>query len=212
MGMITIALAKGRLADLSIDLMEKAGVDCAKLKGNTRKLIFNTNKDKYRFVLVKPTDVPTYVEYGAADVGICGKDTLMEEERDLYEILDLDFGKCKLAVAGMPELKNRNIVISNKRVATKYPNVASKYYKSKDETVEVIKLNGSVELAPILGLAEVIVDIVESGRTLKENGLVVLEDICDVSARLVVNRASLKTKSEDIKMFISQIRRAMEVE
>lgn len=197
---ITVALAKGRLAELSIDIFQRMGYDCAEVKSKTtRKLIFTDEKNKTKFILVKASDVPTYVEYGAADIGIVGKDTLLESNKNLYEVLDLGFGACKMAVAGPPSaresLKGSNIM----RVASKYPNIAREYFhKVKGQTVEIIKLNGSVELGPLVGLSDVIVDIVESGKTLQENGLEVLEDICRLSARLVVNRVSMKLQKDRI--------------
>ena len=164
---------------------------------NTRKLIIFDKTNEYRFILVKPADVPTYVDHGVADIGIVGKDTLMEAELPLYEMADLKFGRCRLAVAGYPGRKDNSLTSSVLRVATKYPEIAKKYYASKGESIECIKLSGSVELGPILGLSDVILDIVESGRTLKENGLVIIEEVCDVTARLAVNRASLKDKSRN---------------
>jgi len=208
--LITIALAKGRLMEQAIDILEAAGVDCRQLKEPSRKLFFFTPDRQIRMILVKPNDVPTYVEYGIADMGIVGKDTLLEEERLLYEMLDLKFGRCKLVVAGFPEKRDVWITHSHTRVATKYPNIARNYFLHKGKSVEIIKLNGSVELGPLTGLSDVIVDIVESGRTLKENGLVILEEICSVSARLVVNRVSLKMKNREIKALIDDIQRVVE--
>ncbi len=204
---VTVALAKGRLAELSVNIFEKLGFDCAEMKTKTRKLIFTDEKNKTKFILVKASDVPTYVEYGAADIGIVGKDTLLESGKNLYEVLDLGFGACKMAVAGPKEMKGklegRNIM----RVASKYPEIAREYFhKVKGQTVDIIKLNGSVELGPLVGLSEVIVDIVESGKTLKENGLEVLEDICGLSARLVVNRVSMKLKREKIVKIIEEMK------
>ncbi|HHW47376.1 MAG TPA: ATP phosphoribosyltransferase [Clostridiaceae bacterium] len=204
---LTIALSKGRLADLSIELFEKVGLDCSEFKNSSRKLILFDETNKVKFFLVKPADVPTYVEYGAADMGIVGKDTLMEEGRNLYEVLNLGFAACRMVLAGPKELQGRLDQLNNKRVATKYPRVAREYFQYKrKESVEVIKLNGSVELAPLVGLSEVIVDIVESGRTLKENGLVILDTIADISARLVVNRVSMKMKSDRINKIIDGLR------
>ena len=212
-GYITVALAKGRLAELSTDIFEKLGYDVALIKSKTRKLIFTDEKNKFRFILVKASDVPVYVEYGAADIGIVGKDTLLESGKNVYEVLDLGFGKCKMAVAGPAEMRGkidgRNIM----RVASKYPNIARDYFhRVKGQTVDIIKLNGSVELGPIVGLSEVIVDIVESGKTLVENGLEVLEDVCDLSARLIVNRVSLKMYREKIINLIADIRNEIEKE
>ncbi|HOL83813.1 ATP phosphoribosyltransferase [Thermoclostridium caenicola] len=204
---ITIALSKGRLTELSIDLLEGAGLDCSELKENSRKLILSDEKNKVRFFLAKPADVPVYVEYGAADIGIVGKDTLLEEGRDLYEVLNLGFAKCRMCVAGPRELEGKMDSITITRVATKYPEIARNYFRHKRrESVEIIKLSGSVELAPLVGLSEVIVDLVETGRTLKENGLVVLDTIADISARMVVNRVSMKMENERIRRLIDAIR------
>jgi ATP phosphoribosyltransferase len=204
---ITFALAKGRLADKTMALLEKLGITCDEMKEDSRKLIFTNEEKKFKFFLAKATDVPTYVEYGAADIGIVGKDTLLQENRNLYEVLDLGFGKCRFAVAGYAEAKallNKN---NDLRVATKYPNIAKEYfYHKKHQTIEIVKLNGSVELAPIVGLSDVIVDIVETGSTLKANGLEVLEYICPVSARMVVNRVSMKLEHERIAQLISGLR------
>jgi len=201
MDYITIALAKGRLADLSIDFMSKIGI-CFDGLNLSRKLIFDVRGSKTRFILAKTSDVPVFVEYGAADLGIVGKDTLLESERDVYEMLDLKFGACKVVVAGPPDFKNG--LFGVKRVATKYPNLARDFFKKKGMQVEIIKLTGSVEIAPLVGLSDIIVDIVETGRTLRENGLIILEDICDASARLIVNRASLKMKSERMREIIQK--------
>ncbi len=207
---LTIALAKGRLAELSIDIFEKIGLECHEMKEKTRKLIFTDEKNKLKFIMVKASDVPTYVEYGAADIGIVGKDTLLEAGRNLYEMVNLQFGACKMVVAGPKELQGKLDSMNNKRVATKYVRIAKDYYQiKKGETIEVIKLNGSVELAPLVGLSEVIVDIVESGKTLKENGLVVLEEICDISARLVINRVSMKLERERIMNIVENIKKQL---
>lgn len=209
--MLTIALSKGRLADQTLDLMEKAGYDVTAAREKSRKLILEDQEAGLRFILAKPSDVPTYVEYGAADIGVVGKDTLLEEGRQLYEVLDLGLGKCRMCVAGPASLKDKLDEIPNKRVGTKYPNITRNYFEGvKKESVEIIKLNGSVELAPLTGLAEVIVDIVESGRTLYENGLDVLETVADISARLVVNRVSMKMKADEIKPMISRLRDAFQ--
>lgn len=209
MSYLTIALSKGRLAELSMELFEKIGIDCSEMKTNSRKLIFNDEKNSIKFFLAKPADVPTYVEYGAADIGVVGKDTLMEEARNLYEVLDLGFAACRMVVAGPKELEGKLDSYNNKRVATKYPRIAREYFeRKKKETIEVIKLNGSVELAPLVGLSEVIVDLVESGRTLKENGLVVLDTIADISARMIVNRVSMKMQCDRINKIITDIKNA----
>ena len=205
---LTFALAKGRLAKKSLEMFEKIGITCEEMKDEkTRKLIFVNEELKLKFFLAKAGDVPTYVEYGAADIGVVGKDTILEEGRKLYEVMDLGFGKCKMCVCG-PEsakelLKHHEMI----RVASKYPNIAKDYfYNKKHQTVEIIKLNGSVELAPIVNLSEVIVDIVETGSTLRENGLVVLEEVCDLSARVVVNQVSMKMENERITKILSGIR------
>ena len=205
---LTFALAKGRLANKSLDLFEKIGITCEEMKDkDTRKLIFTNEELGYRFFLAKANDVPTYVEYGAADIGIVGKDTILEEGRKLYEVLDLKLGKCRMCVCGpeaAKELLQHHELI---RVATKYPAIAKDYfYNKKHQTVEIIKLNGSIELAPIVGLSEVIVDIVETGSTLRENGLTVLEEVCPLSARMVVNQVSMKREHERITKIIQQLK------
>ena len=205
--MITIALSKGRLAEQALDLLEAAGYDCRAAREKSRRLILEDEKAGLRFIMAKPADVPTYVEYGAADIGVVGKDTLLEEGRQLYEVIDLGFGACQMCVCGPASLKDRLDQIPNKRVASKYPNITRSYFEgTKRESVEIIKLNGSVELAPLIGLAEVIVDIVESGRTLRENGLDVLEVIADISARVIVNRVSMKMKAQNIMPMLDAIR------
>ncbi len=204
---LTIALAKGRLAELSAGIFKKIGIESPSGEESSRKLIFHDENKMIRFLLVKPGDVPTYVEYGAADIGIAGRDTLMEEGRNVYEVLNLKFGTCRMVLAGPEELKGRLDSISNKRVATKYPRIAREYFEHKrKESIEVIRLSGSVELAPLTGLSEMIVDIVESGRTLKDNGLVVLDTIADISARLIVNRVSMKMESGRIGEIIEGLR------
>ena len=191
---LTFALAKGRMAKKTMELFEKIGLSCEEMKDeHTRKLIFVNEELNMRFFLAKANDVPTYVEYGAADIGIVGKDTILEEGRRLYEVLDLGIGKCRMCVCGPEEAREKLLHHELIRVATKYPNIAKDYfYNKKHQTVEIIKLNGSIELAPIVGLSEVIVDIVETGSTLRENGLTVLEEIVDLSARMVVNQVSMK--------------------
>lgn len=208
--MITVALAKGRLAELAIEIFEKAGLDCDRVKNPGRKLIIECPEDDMCYILVKPSDVPTYVEYGAADIGIVGKDTLLEEGRSLYEMVDLKYGRCKMAVAGFADKKDGLITSTHTRVATKYVNIAKDYFSRRGETISIIKLNGSVELGPLVGLSDYIVDIVESGKTLKENGLEVIEEICDISARLVVNRVSLKTGGDRIRNFIYKIQEVVD--
>lgn len=204
MRQITIALAKGRLADRTIELLEKCGIDCSPLKVSTRKLVLCDADNKYRFIFVKPSDVPTYIERGVADIGVVGKDTLMEQRKDLYELADLKFGACRMCVAGYATQKGA-ITNSVLRVASKYENVTKEYYDRQGITVDIIKLNGSVELGPIVGLSDVIVDIVESGKTLEANDLVVLEEICKITARLVVNKVSMKTRYSEIKPLTDKI-------
>lgn len=204
---LTIALAKGRLAELSVEIFMSLGYDCGEMLTKTRKLIFTDEKHKVKFLLVKASDVPTYVEYGAADIGIVGRDTILEEGRNLYEMLDLGFGKCRMCVCGPKEMLSRLNSTSSLRVASKYPKIAKDYFTGKkNRNIEIIKLNGSVELAPITGLSEVIVDIVESGKTLEENGLAVLEEVCPLSARLIVNRVSAKMESARIRELVSSIK------
>ena len=205
---ITFALGKGRLAKKTLELLEEVGITCEEMKDkDTRKLIFVNEELKLKFFLAKGPDVPTYVEYGAADIGVVGKDTLLEEGRRAYEVLDLGFGKCRMCVCG-PEsarelLKHHEMI----RVASKYPRIAKDYfYNKKHQTVDIIKLNGSVELGPMVGLSDVIVDIVETGSTLKENGLVVLEEICPLSARMIVNQVSMKMEADRIKELIKKLK------
>lgn len=204
---LTFALAKGRLAKRTMDLFEKVGISCDEMKSDSRKLIFVNEELKLKFFLAKATDVPTYVEYGAADIGVVGKDTILEERKNLYEVLDLGFGKCRMVVAGPNDKLDKLNSNEMMRVATKYPNIAKDYfYNNKNQTVEIIKLNGSIELAPLVGLSEVIVDIVETGTTLKDNGLIIMEEICPISARMVVNRVSLKIENERITDLIQKLR------
>lgn len=202
MEIVKIAIAKGRTESLAIELLEKAGIDCSILKEKNRKLIFSLPSHGLEVILLKAVDVPTYVERGVVDMGIVGKDVLMEQEKKLYEVVDLKFGKCKFSVAGRPGALNGK---KHLRVATKYPQVARKYFASKGQSVEIIRQEGSVELAPLVGLSDIIVDIVETGNTLRENGLVVLEDIANISARLVVNKVSLKTKKDRISSIVEII-------
>jgi len=209
---LTIALTKGRLARKTLELLEKTGITCEEMKDpDSRKLIFTDEEHKLKFFLAKGPDVPTYVEYGAADIGIVGEDTILEEQRKIYEVLDLGFGRCRMCVCGPKEneelLKHQEFI----RVATKYPNIARDFfYNKKHQTVEIIKLNGSIELAPIVGLSEVIVDIVETGSTLRENGLNVLEEVCPLSARMVVNQVSMKMEDERIRNLICDLRNVID--
>ena len=211
---LTFALGKGRLAKKTLELFESIGISCEEMKdSDTRKLIFTNEELKLRFFLAKGPDVPTYVEYGAADIGVVGEDTILEENRNIYEVLDLGFGKCRMCVCGPADaaelLKHHELI----RVASKYPRIAKDYfYNTKNQTVEIIKLNGSIELAPIVGLSEVIVDIVETGSTLRENGLVVLEEVCPLSARMVVNQVSMKMENDRITDLIEKLKGALENE
>ena len=206
---ITFALAKGRLAKKTLEIFEQIGITCEEMKDeSSRKLIFTNEELGLRFFLAKANDVPTYVESGTADIGIVGKDTLLEEGRNLYEVLDLKMGKCRFAVAGYKEIQDKLDNSMDLVVATKYPNIAKEYfYQKKHQTIEIVKLHGSVELAPIVGLSDVIVDIVETGSTLKANGLEVLADICPVSARVVVNRVSMKLQHERIAEIIEGLKK-----
>lgn len=205
---LTFALGKGRLASETLKLFESIGITCEEMKDKTsRKLIFVNEELKMRFFLAKGPDVPTYVEYGAADIGIVGKDTILEEGRKVHEVLDLGFGRCTMCVCGRESaaryLYNHELI----RVATKYPRIAKNYfYNKKHQTVEIIKLNGSIELAPIVGLSEVIVDIVETGSTLRENGLQVLEEVCPLSARMIVNPVSLRMENQRIKELVQRLK------
>ena len=211
---LTFALCKGRLAKQTLALLEQMGITCEEMKDkDSRKLIFVNEELKLKFFLAKGPDVPTYVEYGAADIGVVGKDTILEEHRKVNEVLDLKFGKCKMCVCGPEDakkyLENRELI----RVATKYPGIAKDYfYNVRHQTVEIIKLNGSIELAPIVGLSEVIVDIVETGVTLRENGLTVLEEVCPLSARMIVNPVSMRLENKRIKELISNMRRLLNEE
>lgn len=208
---LTFALGKGRLANKTLEMFEKIGITCEEMKDkDTRKLIFVNEDLKLRFFLSKGPDVPTYVEYGAADIGIVGRDTILQEARNIYEVLDLGFGKCRMCVCGPESARDLLQHHEQIRVATKYPKIAKDYfYNKKHQTVEIIKLNGSIELAPIVGLADVIVDIVETGSTLRENGLAVLEEVCPLSARMVVNPVSMKMEQERISKLITDLRQVM---
>ena len=203
--MLNVALAKGRLADSCADLFIRCGIRAEILKEETRKLVLETPDKRFNFFFVKPTDVPTYVEYGIADIGVAGKDTLLEAGADLYEMLDLKFERCKLCIAGFPSM--RGVQKPRLRVATKYVNTAKRLFFSRGEDAEVIPLHGSIELAPLTGLSDVIFDIVQSGGTLRANGLVVLEEVFDISARLVANKVRLKTKAAEILPLLAQMKR-----
>ena len=205
---LTVALTKGRLASQTLDLFEKTGISASEVRDkSSRKLVFTDEEHGLKFFLAKGPDVPTYVSYGAADIGIVGRDTIIEEGRKLYEVLDLGFGKCRMCICGPASA--REILESGDtfRVATKYPRICKDYFLNhRHQTVEIIKLNGSIELAPIVGLTEVICDIVETGSTLRENGLEVLEEVCPLSARVVVNRVSMKMENERISSLIRSLK------
>ena len=209
---LTFALTKGRLADKTLSLLEQVGITCEEMKDkNSRKLVFVNEELKLKFFLAKGPDVPTYVEYGAADIGVTGKDILLEEGRRVYEVLDLGFGKCRMCVCGPESARELLQHHARSRVASKDPVIAKDYfYNKKHQTVDIIKLNGSVELGPIVGLSDVIVDIVETGSTLRENGLGVLEEICELSARVIVNQVSMQMESERIREIILRLRKQLE--
>lgn len=200
--MLTIAMPKGRIFEEAAELLRQSGYQLPPDLDESRKLIIEVPEENLRFFLAKPMDVATYVEYGVADLGIAGKDVLLEEERDVYELIDLKISPCYLAVAGLPDTSVDEVA---PKVATKYPNVASSYFRGKGEQVEIIKLNGSIELAPMIGLADRIVDIVSTGRTLKENGLVEYETIVDITSRLIVNPASYRLKDKEIGQLVSRL-------
>lgn len=211
---LTIALGKGRLAKKAMELFEEIGITCEEMKDPaSRKLIFVNEEQKLRFFLSKGPDVPTYVEYGAADIGIVGKDTILEENRRVYEVLDLGFGKCRMCVCGPKSAEELLKHHERIRVASKYPEIAKDYfYNKKHQTVDIIKLNGSVELGPLVGLSDVIVDIVETGSTLHENGLTVLEEVCPLSARLIVNQVSMQMEKERIGKLVNDLKEALRKE
>jgi ATP phosphoribosyltransferase len=200
--MLTMAMPKGRIFEEAVNLLRNAGYRLPPEFDDSRKLIIEVPEENIRFILAKPMDVPTYVEHGVADIGIAGKDVMLEEERDVYEVLDLKISKCHLAVAGLPDAKIRDVA---PKVATKYPNVASSYFREQGEQVEIINLNGSIELAPLIGLADRIVDIVSTGRTLKENGLIEYEKIIDITSRLIVNPVSYRMKDKTIDEMVDRL-------
>lgn len=206
--MLNIALPKGRLGEKVYAMFEEAGFECPSIKENNRKLIFENNEKGIRYFWVKPSDVAIYVEHGAADIGVAGKDILLEYEPDIYELLDLELGKCRMAVAGKKDFRDNTQ--KTLRVATKFTNIAKNYYASVGREIDIIHLNGSIEIAPILGLSDVIVDIVETGTTLKENNLEVLEEIVPISARLIANKANFKFKNEQIEKILSSMTRQVE--
>lgn len=206
--MLNVALPKGRLGQKVYDMFEKAGFECPSIKENSRKLIFENPEKGVRYFWVKPSDVAIYVERGAADIGVAGKDILLEYEPDIYELLDLGFGKCKMAVAAKSDFRDNPR--RTLRVATKFSNIARNYYTSLGRDIDIIHLNGSIEIAPILGLSDVIVDIVETGTTLKENNLCVTETIVPISARLIANKASFKFKSDEIEKITKSLAKQTE--
>ena len=204
---INIALPKGRLGEKVYGLLERLGYGCPSLLENSRKLVFEDEQNNVRYFWVKPSDVAIYVETGVADVGVVGKDILLEQNPDVYELIDLGFGKCRMAVAG----KKGEFLPLDKtiKVATKFPNIAKKHFASKSREIDIIKLNGSIELAPILGMSDVIVDIVETGSTLRENDLEVYEDIVNISARFIANKTSFRFKTEEIELMKSKIEKEL---
>lgn len=208
---LTIALPKGKLFSLSANLFEKVGVTAEHLSEKSRKLIISNDECKIRFIITKTSDVPTYVEYGAADIGVIGKDVLVESGQDVYELLDLGFGKCRLMMAvPREERRSRLLDYAHTRVATKYPHIAEQFFAQQGMQMEYIKLNGSIELGPLVGLSESIVDIVETGTTLVENDLEEIAHIMDVSARLIVNRVSFKLKFDRIYRIVNDLKQVLE--
>ena len=208
---ISIALTKGRLEKETVKLLDKAEYGTQELKDKGRKLVFKDTTADIKYFLVKAADSITYVEHGVADIGVVGKDTLLEGENNYYEVLDLGIGKCKFIVASLPE-KDIYKKVGHIKIGTKYPKVARDYFREKGMDIEIIKIEGSVELAPILGLCDAIVDIMETGTTLKENGLIVFDTICDISARVIVNKASFKMKREEIWDFIEKLKLVVKAE
>ena len=208
MKMLNVALPKGRLGEKVYGMFEKAGFECPSIRENNRKLIFENPEAGVRYFWVKPSDVAIYVERGAADIGVAGKDILLEYAPDVYELLDLDTGKCRMAVAAMADF--RDDPERTLKVATKFSNIARNYYASQGRDIDIIHLNGSIEIAPILGLSDVIVDIVETGTTLKENNLVVVETIVPISARLIANKASYQFRTEQIELLMREMAAQME--
>lgn len=205
---LTLAIATGRTSKRAMKFLEKAGIEFPDYQNNSRKLVIYDTSNQIKLIFAKTADLCTYIEKGAADVGIVGKDTIMEEQPDVYELLDLGFGICKLVVAGFPDqdLSNGRLIT----IASKYPSIAESFFEAEGKRVEAIKLNGSVELAPLIGLSDIIVDIVETGTTLKQNGLVILDEIADISARLIVNKASYARKTGQIQEFIEKLKKVLE--
>jgi len=208
--MLTIALSKGKLIDSALELFRRAGYDIAGLSGESRRLVFACHEIGMTFLIVRPSDVPTYVEYGGADAGIVGKDVLMEQDSDVYEPLDLGFGACRISVAALTGEGLRDRLSSKIRIATKYPKITERFFNERGIPVEILKLYGSIELAPVVGLADRIVDLVETGSTLKAHDLVEVEVIAQSTARFIVNRASLRLKHEPLMELIRRLRAALE--
>jgi len=208
---ITIAIPKGRILEESVELFGRIGIDCRELLSDSRKLIYENHEQRMRYMIVRATDVPTYVEYGSADLGIVGKDTLLEQGKDVYEPLDLKFGYCRMVVAEPDNLAKIDDPSSwsHVRIATKYPHVTEKYFAARGIQVEIIKLYGSIELAPLVGLSERIVDLVSTGETMRQNGLVEVDTIAEITTRLIVNRASLKTRHKRISEIIKRLERIL---
>lgn len=206
--MLNVALPKGRLGKKVYEMFAKAGFECPSILEDNRKLIFENEEAGVRYFWAKPSDVNIYVERGAADIGVCGKDILLEAETDVYELLDLDLGKCRMAVAAKKDFRYNNE--RTLRVATKFPNIARNFYEKESRSIDIIKLNGSIEIAPILGLSDCIVDIVETGKTLKENNLEVIETIVPISARLIANKASFKFKTKQIEKVRDSLEKQLE--
>jgi ATP phosphoribosyltransferase len=208
--MLTIALSKGKLIESALDLFRRAGYEIVGLSGESRRLIFVSPENDMTFLIVRPSDVPTYVEYGGADAGIVGKDVLMEQESDVYEPLDLGFGACRISVASLRGEGSNDRLSSKIRIATKYPRISERYFNQRGIPVEIIKLYGSIELAPVVGLADRIVDLVETGGTLKAHGLIEVEVIAQSTARFIVNRASLRLKQEPLMALVRKLRAAVQ--
>ena len=208
--MLNISLPKGRLGDKVYDMFEAAGYECPQIKEKTRKLIFENEEKQVRYFWVKPSDVSIYVERGAADIGVVGKDILIEYEPEIYELADLNVGKCRMCVAGPKDFRDSGE--KKLKVATKFTNTARQYYAQSGRDIDIIKLNGSIEIAPILGLSDVIVDLVETGTTLKKNDLAVLEVISSISARLIANKASFKFKNKEIENVVSRIKEQIKID
>lgn len=206
---LTMAMPKGRIFEEALELLRQAGYPLPPEFEESRKLMITVDEAKLRFILAKPMDVPTYVEHGVADVGIAGKDVMLEEARDVYEILDLKISACHMAVAALSNHKKQSF---SPKIATKYPKIASQYFRKQGEQVEIIKLNGSIELAPIVGLADRIVDIVSTGQTLKENGLIETEHICDITSRFIANPGSYRLKKETIETMVERLNGVIEEE